>query len=199
MLRIIFATTNKGKISELGHFINIPELELVSLNDLPGAPFPEAIENGKSFGENALLKARHYFDFIREPLIADDSGLIVPALDGQPGILSARYAGEKASDLDNNLLLLRNLNSVVSAKRDAYFKAVIIYKDHTSEITFEGICKGLITNTPVGDKGFGYDPLFFLPEAGKTFGQMNPQEKNLYSHRGKAVNQLRNYLKMLKK
>lgn len=197
--KLIFASTNSGKVREVQNFLKYTHIELTSLNSLTRAPFPEVKEDGNTFQENALIKARFYFDLIREPIIADDSGLIVPELNGEPGIFSARYAGDNASDDDNNALLLKKLKFIPPEKRQALFKAVVVYKDQYIEKIFEGHCKGTILESPIGKNGFGYDPIFLLRELGKTFAELEPAQKNIYSHRGKAIKKLISFLKSKEK
>jgi len=199
MTRIIFATTNEGKLKEVDKQLHIAHIKLVSLNSINNVDIPDVEESGKTFLENALLKARTYFSILKEPVIADDSGLIVPVLNNQPGIFSARYAGEKATYKENNSLLLRRMSSVPAEKRDAYFQSVIVYKDQFQEKVFEGKCHGRIIEKPVGNNGFGYDPLFYFDSLEKTFAQIDTDEKNEISHRGKAVKALSVFLKKLNK
>lgn len=193
MKQLIFATTNNGKVKEIRSFLNLDHVQFLSLNDIQNYPFPEPVEDGKTFIENAKKKADHYFKILNKPLIADDSGLVVPALYGEPGIYSARYAGSNASDNDNNNLLLEKLKSFPPEDRKAYFKAVLIYKDKDRELSFEGKCWGQIIMEPKGDKGFGYDPLFYIKKLQKTFAELGPIEKNKFSHRGKAVDKFKKY------
>lgn len=190
----MFATSNAGKVKEVQSFINLNHLRLIPLTEMENYPFPEPVEDGNSFMENALKKARHYYNLIQEPIIADDSGLVVPILNGEPGIFSARYSGKGASDQKNNNLLLEKLKPFTYKDRKAYFKAVVIYKDANQEKTFKGKCWGTIISAPKGDKGFGYDSLFYLEELQKTFAELEPLYKNKYSHRGKAIGRLKEFL-----
>ena len=194
MNRLVFATGNSGKVKEVIDFINLSSINLVSLTELENYPFPDAVEDGNSFLENAQKKARHYFHLINEPIIADDSGLVVNALNGEPGIFSARYAGPNATDEQNNIFLLDKLKSANTMDWEAYFIAVIVYKDQYQEVVFEGKSWGRIIENPQGNKGFGYDPIFYINELQKTYAQMEPFEKNKYSHRGKAVEALKKFL-----
>ncbi len=164
----------------LNHFENIPDVE----------------EDGASFEENALKKARFYSKFFGKVAIADDSGLEVDALGGRPGIHSARYAGIGATDQENRKKLLKELEGIPSSKRGAAFKCVIamVTPDGREELT-EGSCRGRIGFKEVGKKGFGYDPLFILPRYGKTMAQLSIEEKNRVSHRGKALRKLKKQLK----
>ncbi|KAA3615138.1 MAG: RdgB/HAM1 family non-canonical purine NTP pyrophosphatase [Calditrichaeota bacterium] len=196
-MKIIFATTNDGKAKEVAHLIQLPYIELTSLNSIKEVYIPKVEETGQTFLDNALIKARAYFDTFKQAVIADDSGLIVPALNNEPGVHSARYAGENATYLENNSLLIKNITSIPDKQRQAFFKSVIVYKDQFQEKVFEGICNGRIIEKPVGTNGFGYDPLFYIDELQKTFAQLNTEEKNKISHRGKAINELKKFLKKL--
>jgi XTP/dITP diphosphohydrolase len=153
---------------------------------------PEVEEDGKSFTENAFKKARHYSKYFGKLTLADDSGLEVDVLKGLPGIYSARYAGEKTSHRENNQKLLREMEEIPISKRGARFKCLIaIVSPDGREAVTEGVCKGRIGFKGVGKKGFGYDPLFELPQYGKTMAQLSVEEKNKISHRGKALRKLR--------
>ena len=171
--KIVFASFNKNKIKEVQEMLNLDEIMLLSLSDFDNKNIPEALETGTSFEENALIKARYYYNILRLPVISDDSGLVVPALKNAPGIYSARYSGPQATDQTNNDLLLKNLKSFPKDKRDAFFQAVIAYKDKRQEKIFNGKCHGIIATEPKGDYGFGYDPLFYLPELNKTYFSKN--------------------------
>ena len=189
-MKIIFATTNEGKITEVNELINSANFELVSLNSIKNKDIPDVEETGGTFLENALLKARTYFAILNEPIIADDSGLVVPALNNEPGIFSARYAGANATYEENNSLLLKKMSSIPVGKRGAFFQSVMVYKDQFQEKIFEGKCYGRIVKKAVGRNGFGYDPLFYYDPLQKTFAQLKLEEKNEISHRGKAVKAL---------
>lgn len=157
---------------------------------------PDVEEDGKSFFENSLKKARFYSKLFGKIAIADDSGLEVDALGGGPGIYSARYAGERATDQENRKKLLKALEGIPVSKRGARFKCVIaMVTPEGREILVEGTCKGRIGFKEVGRNGFGYDSLFILPRLGKTMAQLNLEEKNRISHRGKALRKLRKMLK----
>jgi len=165
-------------------------LKIHGLSDFPDAP--EVKEDGKSFTENALKKARFYSKYFRKLAIADDSGLEVYILNGWPGIYSARYAGEGASDRKNNEKLLREMEGIPYSKRGARFKCVIaIVSPEGKEAIVEGSCRGRIGLREVGKRGFGYDPIFVLPQHGKTMAQFTLEDKNKVSHRGKALRKLR--------
>jgi len=165
-------------------------LRILTLNDF--LDVPEIVEDGKSFTENALNKARFYSRYFGKLTLADDSGLEVGILNGRPGIYSARYAGEKASHRENNQKLLREMEGIPISKRGARFKCVIaLVSPGGKEAITEGSCRGRIGFREVGKRGFGYDPLFELSQYGKTMAQLSIEEKNRISHRGKALRKLR--------
>lgn len=189
-MKIAIATNNKNKLKEIravlgGHFDAMYSLEDLGIEI-------DIAETGSTLTENALIKARTIRDIAGIPALADDSGLMVDALDGAPGVYSARYAGEEHDDAKNNALLVKNLQG---KNRTAHFCSVIAlsYPDG-KELTAEGRVEGHILDAPRGNNGFGYDPLFFCDEIGKTFAEANPDEKNSVSHRGRA---LRNMLELL--
>jgi XTP/dITP diphosphohydrolase len=189
-LEVIVATRNKGKIREIRKALKGLGLRIYSLRDFQD--LPEIEEDGKSFSENALKKARFYSKHFGKLTIADDSGLEVDGLKGRPGIYSARYAGEGASSQENNQKLLREMQGLPLSKRGAQFKCVIAVVSHDGkEAVAEGSCKGTIGFEEKGRKGFGYDPLFIIPKYGKTMAQLSLEEKNEMSHRGKALKKIR--------
>lgn len=186
-MKIVLATGNKGKLAEFQHL-----LESLPFDILPQSDFEvsEAIENGLSFVENALIKARHAAYLTDLPAIADDSGLEVDALNGAPGIYSSRFSGENATDEQNNLRLLSLLQEVPREQRTARFHCLLVFLRHAEDPTpliCQGTWEGLIGFTPEGDNGFGYDPLFYIPELGCTSAQLGKEEKNRISHRAKAM------------
>jgi XTP/dITP diphosphohydrolase len=184
---IVLATTNQGKTREINELLKGFPVEIKNLNDF--GPIPEVIEDGKTFDDNAYKKASFTARVLGYPAMADDSGLCVEALDGAPGVWSARYAGENATDTDNVNKMLDDLKN--KENRNASFKCVISIAVPTgAALTYEGECQGVITQEPVGDNGFGYDPLFFYPEFNKTFAQLSIQEKGSVSHRGKALKEI---------
>ncbi len=191
MFTLMVATTNNHKINEIRPLFENRSITLKSLADIQD--FPEIIEDGSSFEENAAIKARTVFNKLRVPVIADDSGLVVPALNNAPGIYSARYAGPEADYYQNNLMLLKNMQSLKKQDRLARFVCTICYKDNENELFFTGITEGQIIDSFKGEDGFGYDPLFFYPKLNKTFAQLSMQEKNKHSHRGKAVRKFIEY------
>jgi XTP/dITP diphosphohydrolase len=190
---ILFATGNEGKVKEVAKQLLSNNISISSLNSI-STEFEFAEETGSTFLENAIIKARHYYNIFGQPIISDDSGLVVPALNNQPGVLSARFAGEDATYKENNELLQLKIKDVPQEKRSAYFKTVIIFKDDKTEKVFEGTCNGQILESLRGEQGFGYDPLFLVPELGKTFAELDVSEKNRISHRGQAIKKLIDFL-----
>ena len=185
---MVLATGNQGKISELKELFSGFNIEIKSLLDF--GPIPPVIEDGETFEDNAYKKAYFTAKVLGLPAMADDSGLVVEALGGAPGVYSSRYAGNGATDLDNNIKLLREMRG--NTNRRAYFESVIIIAvPRGPALTYTGRCEGVITHEPKGENGFGYDPLFYYPPLDKTFAQMSGEEKNGVSHRGKAMTKLR--------
>lgn len=185
---IVLATRNAHKIIEFREILKDFKIELKSLDDF--GPIPEAIEDGTTFDENAYKKAIHTAKILGIPAIADDSGLAVDALDGRPGVYSARYAGEKATDGDNCTKLLEELDG--KKNRKAHFHCVVsIAVPSGPALTYEGSCEGVILEEKRGESGFGYDPLFYFEDYGKTFAELSMTEKNKVSHRGKALADLK--------
>jgi len=187
-LTLLVATGNAHKLAEILPFMDNRPVVLKSLADF--SHVPEIVENGSTFRENALLKARICFDYYGLPVISDDSGLEVPALNNAPGIYSKRFSAEDASDLQNNLYLLEKMSAFSGAQRKARFVCTVCYKDKTYEKVFTGITEGVILKDFSGSSGFGYDPLFYIPELGKTYAELSREEKNIISHRGKAMRKL---------
>lgn len=188
---IILATRNRDKALELKALLGISGIQALALNELdPRGKIPEIKETGSTLRENALIKARKILAVSGRPVIADDTGLEVDALDGAPGVYSARYAGRGCTYEDNVKKLLSELERVTEDRRTARFRTVACYVDGTQELWAEGVVEGLISQTPSGDGGFGYDPVFYLPEYGKTYAQLSTEEKNRLSHRGKAMKKL---------
>jgi XTP/dITP diphosphohydrolase len=187
---VIVATRNKGKIREIRDALRGLNLRIYGLSDFPDVP--EIEEDGRSFTENALKKARFYAKYFGKLTLADDSGLEVDSLKGLPGVYSARYAGERASSRDNNQKLLREIQGVTISKRGARFRCIIAMKfPGGREALAEGSCRGKIGLKEKGKKGFGYDPLFILPKNGKTMAELSLEKKNRVSHRGKALRKIR--------
>lgn len=187
------ATRNSGKLREIRDILRGLGIHLKGLNHFQQVP--EIKEDGKSFVENALKKARFYANYFSKAVLADDSGLEVDALKGAPGIYSARYAGVRASDRENREKLLKEMEGLPKRKRGAQFKCVIamVFPDGREIIT-EGSCRGRIGLKEEGKRGFGYDPVFYLPSYGKTMAELTVEEKNRISHRGKALRKLRRIL-----
>ena len=185
---LVLATRNQGKIWEFKDLLSDFRVEIKSLQDF--GPLSPIKEDGETFEENAYKKAHLTAKMLGLPVLADDSGLMVDALGGKPGVHSARYAGEKASDRENNLKLLEAMKGLINRK--ATFKCVIIIAvPRGPALTYEGICAGEIMHEMKGDHGFGYDPVFYYPPLKKTFAQLSLEEKNRVSHRGRAMAQLR--------
>jgi len=186
-MQVVVATTNPGKFRELAQGLEPLGWTLRPLLDF-AVEMPE--ETGATFEDNALLKAAYVAQRTGLPALADDSGLVVDALGGEPGVYSARYGG-RTNDRDRNVYLLERLRGVPREKRTARFVAVLTlaYPDGHVE-SYRGEVEGLILEAPRGEGGFGYDPLFYLPEVGKTFAEMTPEEKARYSHRGRALEKL---------
>ena len=188
MIKIVFATHNAKKLSELQSLLP-DNYRVVSATELN---IPEPEETELTLQGNSKLKADFVFDFAQNPTIADDTGLEVEALNGRPGVFSARYAGEPKNDQNNVAKLLQELAN--QPNRKAQFRTIITYKDATQTLQFEGIVKGTIALNPSGTEGFGYDPVF-LPEAStRTFAEMNLSEKNTFSHRARAMQKLLEFL-----
>jgi XTP/dITP diphosphohydrolase len=191
--KIVLATGNPGKIREIQAML--ADHPIVPQSDLSIA---DAEETGTTFVENAIIKARHAARHSGLPAIADDSGLVVDALDGAPGVFSARYAGPGSSDLDNLHKLLRELDGVPEAQRSARFICVLVFMQHAADPTpviAEGVWEGKILTRPAGSNGFGYDPVFWVPTHRCASAELPPEVKNALSHRGQA---LRNLTAMLK-
>lgn len=188
-VRLIAATKNKGKLEEIAQLLEQFPCDVVSMAEAGIEVNIE--ENGSTFEENALIKAKSVWKVIGETVIADDSGLEVDYLNGAPGIYSARYAGEGATDADRNSKLLDALEGVPSDKRTARFVCAlaVVFPDG-SDLMVRGTCEGYIAFEPAGSNGFGYDPLFYVPEYGMTIAQMNADIKNSISHRGNALRKM---------
>ena len=184
---LVLATKNEGKIAEFKGLLAHFDIEIRSLKDF--GPIPLVEEDGETFEENAVKKARFTARVLGLPTLADDSGLVVKSLGGMPGVLSARYGGEGATDEENNLKVLKAMEDIED--RAATFVCVIaIAVPGGASLLYEGTCDGLISQKLTGNQGFGYDPLFYYPPLEKTFAQMSGEEKNRISHRGKAMAKL---------
>ncbi|WP_416151410.1 XTP/dITP diphosphatase [Salipaludibacillus sp. HK11] len=186
---IFIASKNKGKISEFESFFKSKGLSVKSLLDLPEEV--DVLEDGNTFEENAIKKAETIGKKIGKPVLADDSGLEVDALNGEPGIFSARYAGIEKSDDANNEKLLNELTGIERERRTARFVCSLAIYFPTGEVkTVRGTCEGMIAETLQGEHGFGYDPLFYLPDVGMSMAQLEQEEKNRRSHRANALMKL---------
>ncbi len=193
MKELLVASGNKGKLREFGELLRGVVDTILSPADFP--ELPDVVEDGATFEENAIKKALSAARCTGRPVLADDSGLCVDYLGGRPGVFSARFAGEGATDADNNALLLRELAGVPAEKRGAAFHCVIALclPDGTRR-TFDGALSGVILEAPRGEGGFGYDPLFMVPEYGQTFSELPMEIKNAISHRGRAMQMLKEAL-----
>lgn len=191
--KLVFATGNQGKVNEFRQMLG-DEYEICSMKDL-GIDV-DIVEDGKTFEENAIIKAKAVMEATGEMVLADDSGFEVDCLNKEPGIYSARYMGEDTPYAVKNAELLRRCEGVPEEKRDARFVCVIAcaYPDGTVD-TVTGVIEGKIAHEPKGENGFGYDPIFYLPERGCTTGELLPEEKNAISHRGIAIRKMVKILK----
>ena len=187
-ITIVIATRNKGKKSEISDLLKGFPVDIKGLDDF--GPIPHIEEDGDTFDENAYKKASFTARMLGFPALADDSGLLAEALEGAPGVLSARYAGENATDEQRYQKLLQEMEG--KTNRKAAFECVISIAVPTGPaLTYEARCEGLIAEQPSGSNGFGYDPVFYYPPLNKTFGELTIEEKSHVSHRGKALRELR--------
>ena len=192
-MRIVFATKNEGKVREISEMMEGTGIEMVSLNHF--AALPEIVEDGATYLENALKKARIVSEFLGETVLADDSGLQVDALEGEPGVYSARYAGESATDEENNAKLLAKLKEVPGETRTAsFFCALVLYQPGGLYHCFEADWRGRIIDEGRGANGFGYDPIFLDPNFNRTAAELPPEIKNKVSHRGQAFAKFKDWL-----
>ena len=190
MQELVIASGNKGKLRELAALLEPLDYKVHTQSEFN---VPDVPETGTTFVENAIIKARHAAEITGLPAVADDSGIEVDALDGAPGVYSARFSAPDASDEKNNALLVEKLRDVPEDKRTARYRAVIVYMKHAkdpSPIICEGSWEGRIVLEPRGAGGFGYDPYFFVPSHGCTSAELSAEEKNKLSHRGQALRQL---------
>lgn len=189
-MKLLLATTNKGKIREFEPLIG-PKVKLLSATDpsFGGRPVPDVVEDGGTYFENALKKAMEFYRTFRTPVLADDSGLEIDVLDGAPGIFSARYGGESLAWAERWDVVYRALTNFPKDKWSARFRCVLCYYSGPGDVPqfFEGTVEGQIVPRPRGEKGFGYDPIFYSNQLGKTFGESTPAEKDLVSHRSQAI------------
>jgi len=187
-LTLVIATGNPGKTAEIRDMLKGYPIDIKNLDDF--GPIPPVVEDGDTFDENAYKKASFVSKILGYPALADDSGLVVDALDGAPGVYSVRYAGENASDQQRYTKLLDEMKG--HTNRQAAFECVISLAVPTgAALTYEGRCEGLIAEEPSGDGGFGYDPVFYYPPLKKTFGELSREDKSRISHRGKAMGELK--------
>lgn len=186
MTKIIFATGNQGKMKEIREILGDGDTEILSMKE--AGVTADIVEDGKTFEENALIKARTIRDLTGCLVLADDSGLVVDALNGEPGVYSARYMGEDTSYHIKNANIIERLTGVPDEKRTARFACVIAaaFPDGTEAVT-EGTIEGIIGYEEAGENGFGYDPIFYVPEYGCTTAELTSEQKNEISHRGKAL------------
>ena len=196
MKQVIVATKNAGKAKEFEHIFNQYNVVVKSLLDFEG--IEEIVEDGQTFEENALIKARAIAKQFNQVVIADDSGLEVDALDGRPGVYSARYAGEGRNDQANIEKVLSELEGIPTKERSARFVcALALVTPEGEESVVRGTCEGQILSECVGSEGFGYDPIFYLPQLGKTMAQIPKSQKNVLSHRAEAFKKLQDMLMKL--
>jgi len=193
MTELFIATANRGKLLEFKRLVHTCVGRVFSLEDYPD--LPAVLEDGATFEENAVKKALSAARFTGKPAIADDSGLLVESLNGRPGVHSARFAGDAATDADNNDKLLREMAGVPHSRRTAMFHSVIALctPEGTCEV-FDGELRGVILEEPRGEGGFGYDPLFLVPDYGLTLAELSLHDKNAISHRGRAFLRLKEFL-----
>jgi XTP/dITP diphosphohydrolase len=198
MKKIVLATKNKGKVLEIKAAFNGLPFEIATLDDFEN--LPDVLEDGATFLENACKKARAYSEFTGCACLADDSGLEVDALGGRPGVYSARFAGENATDAANNEKLIAELKKIGAENSLARFRCALAFIDTDGQlISCEGTCEGKIISSPRGENGFGYDPYFLAAKLGKTLAEADMAEKNSVSHRGSALKKMAERLAVLMK
>ena len=188
LLTLVIATGNPGKTAEIRDLLEEFPINIKNLDDF--GPIPPVVEDGETFDDNAYKKSSFVSSILGYPALADDSGLVVDALGGAPGVYSARYAGENATDVQRYTKLLEEMKG--QSNRKAAFECVLSLAVPTgAALTYEARCEGLIAEAPAGEGGFGYDPVFYYPPLKKTFGQLSREEKSRVSHRGKALKELK--------
>lgn len=192
-MNILIATNNRDKVREIKQAFQMPALIIHTLDEFPDCP--QVVEDGNTLFENALKKASMVAKFTGLPTIADDTGLEVDALDGQPGVYSARFAGEQATYAQNVAKLLEVMQSIPDSERQAHFRCVAVYYRPDLMVTEEGRIDGIILRNVRGNGGFGYDPVFYVPSIDRTFAEMDLAAKNAISHRGQAFRRLSATLK----
>ena len=192
-IEVVIATRNAGKLREIKEILAPLGLKILSLRDF--SEIPEILEDGQTFEENAVKKAAAVARQSRRVAIADDSGLAVDALQGRPGVFSSRFAGEKATDEDRYRKLLKEMAGVPEGQREAAFICAVAVASPNGKVeVVEGECRGAIALAPKGNHGFGYDPVFYFPESGKTMAELEPEVKNRISHRAQALEKLNQVL-----
>lgn len=192
MTKLVLATNNGHKISEIKSLLSSINVELLTLRDIPNTP--PLVEDGDTFQDNALKKARAVYRHAHLPALADDSGLEVFYLNMLPGVRSARYAGEGATDRRNNDKLLSAMRGVAPRRRHAQFRSIIAFVGDGFEEVTEGVCPGQLAEAPLGSNGFGYDPIFIPEGFSKTYAQLTAEEKNAISHRSKSLAAMKEHL-----
>ena len=188
MMKVVIATHNKDKLKELKKGLSSLSIDLMDLSSFSN--IGEIVEDGDTLKENALIKAKAVYDLTGIPAIADDTGLEVDALGGKPGVYTARFAGENCSYMDNVNKMLEVMKKIKKSERGAIFKTVMVFYDGKRDFFSEGVVKGIIAEEKKGLGGFGYDPIFYVVEEGKTFAEMTIEKKNIISHRGRAIKNL---------
>ncbi|MEA2103463.1 MAG: RdgB/HAM1 family non-canonical purine NTP pyrophosphatase [Candidatus Cloacimonadota bacterium] len=192
-MKLVLATHNDDKIFEIKSLLQDLPIEILSYKNFK--EFPDVVEDRDTLKGNAEKKAKEIWERHKLPTIADDTGLFVKILNGAPGVYSSRYAGENVTYEDNRNKLLRDMQDVPSNKRDALFRTIIAFVDFDGKVEFlSGECKGFIGFEEKGKFGFGYDPIFYLKDSGKSFAELTFQEKNIISHRGKALQKFKDFL-----
>ena len=189
---LLLATNNSHKVKEIRTILAAVPFVLLSLSDF--SDVPELVENGETLEENALIKAREVFKYLKMPVVSDDTGLEVSSLGGQPGVYSARYAGAQATYAENRQKLLQEMRGMELGGRKARFRCAVVYLDSITEKMFEGSCEGRIVEEEHGSGGFGYDPIFVPDGYSQTFGEIPSEVKNRISHRAKAFSSVREFL-----
>ena len=187
-MEIILATHNLDKCKELQNSFYSTNIKIYTLKDFP--EIKDIIEDGSTLKENAFIKSRTVYKLTKIPTVSDDTGLFVDALNGAPGIYAARYAGKNCSYIDNVNKLLIDMKNITHSLRTATFKTITTYVSKDLELVAEGSVKGIITEKPKGNKGFGYDPIFYVPKLKKTFAEMDINEKQKISHRAQSISNL---------
>ena len=192
-IEVVIATRNAGKLREIQEILAPLGLKVLSLSDFP--EIPEILEDGQTFEENAMKKAAAVASQTGRVAMADDSGLAVDALQGRPGVFSSRYAGENATDADRYRKLLKEMAGVPEGQRGAAFICAVAVASPSGKVAVvKGECRGKIALAPKGSHGFGYDPVFYFPKAGKTMAELEPEVKNRISHRARALEKLKQVL-----